>query len=119
MEMAGNGVAVHLSGRARDELRPGEALVFDWHRVAMCCAVGVETSLRRTTLTEVRRSRVFVPVGADPVVPVYAHRQVVPALAAAGGPVRVDCHRRLGMRHFTADLPTDFGLRATLSRLPG
>jgi hypothetical protein len=27
--------------------------VFDWHRVAICCAAAGEVSLRRTTMTEV------------------------------------------------------------------
>ncbi len=30
--------------RKPEALRPGEALVFDWHRVAICCAVAGEVS---------------------------------------------------------------------------
>jgi hypothetical protein len=112
-------VTVRLTDRARRELRPGEALVFDWHRVAMCCAAAGETSLRRTTLREATRSRAFLPVGdpagGEQTALVFAHRQVAPHLA--GRTVTVDCRRHLGMRHFSADLPPDFGLRASLGRL--
>jgi hypothetical protein len=45
--------AVELGKEARDALRPDEALVFDWHRVAICCAAAGEVSLCRTTMTEV------------------------------------------------------------------
>lgn len=38
-----------LTDRAKEELRPGEALVFDWHRLAICCAAAGEVSLRRTS----------------------------------------------------------------------
>jgi hypothetical protein len=108
---------VRLSDRARGELRPGEALVFDWHRVAICCAAAGDTSLRRTTMREVERSGAFVELSDDPSVPVYAHRRVAPHLA--GQQVDIDCHRRLGVRSFTSSLPCDFGLRASLGRLPG
>ena len=30
---------IHLTLQARSELKGDEALVFDWHRVALCCAV--------------------------------------------------------------------------------
>ena len=36
---------VRLTPQARQLLRPGEALVFDWHRMAFCCAGAGEMSL--------------------------------------------------------------------------
>ena len=36
---------VRVSARAQAELRPAEALVFDWTRLALCCAVAGETIL--------------------------------------------------------------------------
>ena len=35
---------VRLTPQARQWLRPGEALVFDWHRMAICCAGAGEMS---------------------------------------------------------------------------
>ena len=112
---------VALTTRAKHELRPGEALVFDWHRLAICCAAAGEISLRRTTDAEIRRSRAFVPLG-DEATPVYAHRRAYAHLVDRT--IEVDCRRRLGLRHFTSDLPGDFGLRAifgrpTTGQLPG
>ena len=56
---------VRLAEDARQELRPGEALVFDWHRLAICCAAAGKVSLRRTTLTEVERSGALVPLADE------------------------------------------------------
>jgi hypothetical protein len=106
---------VRLTENARRELRPGEALVFDWHRLAICCAVAGEVSLRRTTLTEVERSRSLVRL-ADEKTPVFANRSAYPHLA--GHDIEVDCRRRLRLRHFTSSLPPDFGLRSVFGRLP-
>ena len=107
---------MQLTERARGELRPGEALVFDWHRVAICCAAAGEVSLRRTTERELERSprlrRLSEPGGP----PVFAHPRAYAHLA--GRPLEIDCKRRLGMRFFTSDLPPDFGLRAVLGRVP-
>jgi hypothetical protein len=61
---------VALTTQAKHKLRPGEVLVFDWHRLAICGAV----SLRRTTDAEIRRSGAFVPLG-DEATPVCAHRR--------------------------------------------
>ncbi len=36
---------VRLTQAARELLRPGEALVLDWHRMAICCAGAGEMSL--------------------------------------------------------------------------
>ena len=37
-----------VTSEARDALEPGEALVFDWHRVAICCAVAGEGQVEDT-----------------------------------------------------------------------
>jgi hypothetical protein len=107
---------MQLTERAREQLRPGEALVFDWHRVAICCAVAGEVSLRRTSETEVERSSALVRLSDDDEPPVFAHRRAYAHLAEQ--PLTIDCKRRLGMRFFTSDLPPDFGLRAVFGRLP-
>lgn len=104
---------VTLTTQAKHELRPGEALVFDWHRLAICCAAAGEVSLRRTTDAEIRRSGAFVPLG-EPTTPVYAHRRAYSHLFDRT--IEVDCRHRLGLRHFTSDLPGDFGLRAVFGR---
>jgi hypothetical protein len=104
---------VHATEAAREALRDGEALVFDWHRVAICCAAAGEVSLRRDSAARLDEKRGFRRLDAD--VPVYAHRMAYPHLATRE--VTVDCHRLLGMRRFVSDLPLDFGLRATLGRV--
>jgi hypothetical protein len=116
--MAGKHTPVRLTSAARRELRPGEALVFDWHRIAICCAAAGDVSLRRTTMREVERSQSFVPLvpeseGHGPA-RVYAHRRAYAHLADQ--PIEVDCRRSLGMRRFTSNLPPDFGLRSVLGR---
>jgi hypothetical protein len=105
---------VRVSGRARAELRAGEALVFDWTRLAFCCAVAGEVSLRPTTLQAARRSSVYLPLrsGDGPVV--FAHRRAYPLLV--GRDIRVDCRRRLGIRSFSSSLPPDLGLRMSFGR---
>ena len=107
---------MQLTERARGELRPGEALVFDWHRVAICCAAAGEVSLRRTSEREVERSRSLRRLSGPGQPPVFAHPRAYSHLA--GRQLTIDCRRRLGMRFFTSDLPPDFGLRASLGRLP-
>ena len=109
---------IRLTQRARDALRPGEVLVFDWHRVAICCAAAGDTSIR-----PVPRSRLagwgggaFRPVDCDPPDAVLVHERAFPHLT--GLDVLVDCRTVLGIRGFSSDLPTDFGLRASLGRLP-
>jgi hypothetical protein len=108
------GGAVELTQAARSELRPGEALVFDWHRLAICCAAAGDVSLRRTTTREAERSQALVRLTED--APVYAHRHAYSHLA--GVPLRIDCRRLLGLRRFKSNLPFDFGLRAIFGRLP-
>jgi hypothetical protein len=107
---------VRLTSRARKELRHGEALVFDWHRVAICCACAGEVSLRSAPVERLERSRAYRRIVTEPPAPVFIHRRALPHLA--GRDVAVDCRRRLGLRRFVSDLPPDFGLRASLGRLP-
>jgi hypothetical protein len=107
---------IQCTEQARSALRDDEALVFDWHRIAICCAPAGDVSLRCEPRERLERSPRFRPLSADATAPVYAHRQAYPHLA--GRAITVDCRRRLGMRRFTADLPADFGLRACLGRLP-
>ena len=107
---------IRLSSQARRELRPGEALVFDWHRVAICCASAGEVSLYPAQRARVEGSRSYRALETDPPAPVFAHRSA--AVHLHGRDVAVDCRRRFGMRRFASDLPTDFGLRASLGRLP-
>ena len=105
---------IHLTPQARSELRGDEALVFDWHRVPICCAVAGEVSLRPATREKVEASRWFRPLPSDEGTRVYAHRMAVPHLARRE--VTIDCRRTLGVRRFDSDLPPDFGLRAVLGR---
>jgi hypothetical protein len=107
---------IQVTNEAREALHPGEALVFDWHRVAICCAVAGEVSLRRTSMREVERSARFVRLSPAQQAPVFAHRRAYAQLVDRS--LTVDCRRRLGRRWFTSDLPADFGLRAAFGRLP-
>lgn len=105
---------VRLTPAARGLLRPGEALVLDWHRLAMCCAGAGESSLYATKEEGARRRKGLVRLkGEDPI---YAARAIFPHLA--GREVNLDAHKILGIRRFTSDLPGDFGLRAVMGRLP-
>ena len=105
---------IHLTPEARSELRENEALVFDWYRVAICCACAGEVSLRRAPRQRVEDSRSLVPLPSDRGTRVYAHRMAVPHLARRD--VTIDCRRTLGVRRFRSDLPPDFGLRAVFGR---
>jgi hypothetical protein len=105
---------VRVSGRARAELRAGEALVFDWTGLAFCCAVAGEISLRPTTLQGAQRSSVYVPLSREDGPLVVAHRRAYPMLV--GRDIEVDCRRRLGVRSFFSSLPPDLGLRTSFGR---
>jgi hypothetical protein len=105
---------VRVSDRAQAELRPGEVLVFDWTRLAFCCAVAGEVSLRRTTLRGMQRSSAFVPLRTETGLLMFAHRRAYPMLV--GRDFEVDCRRRLGVRSFYSSLPPDLGLRASFGR---
>jgi hypothetical protein len=105
---------VRLTPAARELLRPGEALVLDWHRMAICCAGAGESSLYAMKEEGARKRKGLVRLkGEDPI---YAARAIFPHLAGRG--VSVDAHKVLGFRRFTSDLPGDFGLRAVMGRLP-
>jgi hypothetical protein len=114
MQAAGDGRVIHLTPQASTELRGDEALVFDWHRVAICCAAAGEVSLRRAPRDSVEDNPSFRPLPSDEDARVYAHRMAVPHLARRD--VTIDCRRTLGLRRFRSDLPPDFGLRAVLGR---
>jgi hypothetical protein len=105
---------VRVSDRAQAERRPGEVLAFDWTRLAFCCAVAGEISLRRTTLQEAQRSSALVPLRAENGLLMFAHRRAYPLLV--GRDFEVDCRRRPGIRSFSASLPPDLGLRASFGR---
>ena len=105
---------IHLTPEARSELRGDEVLVFDWHRVAICCACAGEVSLRRAPRSTVAHKATYRPLPSDGGDRVFAHRMAVPHLARRD--VNVDCRRTLGVRRFRSDLPPDFGLRAVLGR---
>jgi hypothetical protein len=104
---------VHATDATREALREDEALVFDWHRVAICCAAAGEVSLRRGSGERLAASPSFRRLEGD--VPIYVHRMAYPHLAHRE--VTIDCRRVVGRRRFVSDLPTDFGLRASLGRL--
>jgi hypothetical protein len=105
---------VRLTPAARGLLRPGEALVFDWHRMAICCAGAGEMSLypMKEEIAKGRKGLVRLKGEA----PIYAARTIFPHLA--GREIILDAHKTFGMRRFTSNLPGDFGLRAVMGRLP-
>ncbi|QYJ16657.1 hypothetical protein Rxycam_02492 [Rubrobacter xylanophilus DSM 9941] len=105
---------VSLTSEARGLLRPGEAVVLDWHRLAVCCAGAGELGLYTMPESGARERKGLVRIrGGDPV---YAARAIFPHLA--GRRVVIDGRRWLGVRRFTTNLPGDFGLRAAFGRLP-
>ncbi|HLL40962.1 MAG TPA: hypothetical protein VK357_15055 [Rubrobacteraceae bacterium] len=105
---------VRLTPAARELLRPGEALVFDWHRLAVCCAGAGESSLYVMKEESARKRKGLVRLKGDD--PVYAARAIFPHLA--GREVNLGARKVLGLRRFISDLPGDFGLRAVMGRLP-
>ena len=105
---------VRLTPEARRMLRPGEALVLDWHRLAICCAGAGEASLYAASEERLRGRKGLVRLkGEDPI---FAARAIFPHLA--GRQVRLDAHKTWGVRRFSSNLPQDFGLRAAMGRLP-
>ena len=103
----------HATDAAKQALHEDEALVFDWHRVAICWAAAGEVSLRRDSSTRLTRSPSFRKLDGE--LPVYAHRMAYVHLA--NREITIDCTRMIGRRRFVSDLPADFGLRASLGRL--
>ncbi len=106
--------SVRMMPAAWELLRPGEVIVLDWHRLAVCCAGAGETSLYAAGEGTVRGRRGLVRLRGDD--PIYAARAIFPHLA--GRAVRIDARKTLGFRRFFSDLPGDFGLRAVMGRLP-
>ncbi len=105
---------VRMTPAARELLRPDEALVLDWHRMAICCAGAGEMSLGVAKKERVRRRKGLVRLeGEDSI---YAARAIFPHLA--GHEVVLDARKVLGIRRFASNLPGDFGLRAVMGRLP-
>lgn len=105
---------LRLTPAAREMLRPGEALVLDWHRLSVCCAGAGESSLYVMKEEGARKRKGLVRLKGDD--PIYAARAIFPHLA--GREVNLDARKLLGVRRFTSDLPGDFGLRAVMGRLP-
>lgn len=105
---------VRLTPDARKLLRPDEALVLDWYRLAVCCAGAGELGLYAMKEEGARKRKGLVHLRGE--APIYAARAIFPHLA--GRRVLLDGRRLLGFRRFTSDLPGDFGLRAVMGRLP-
>ena len=108
------GFDVRLTPAARELLRPDEALVLDWHRMAICCAGAGEMSLYPMKEERARRRKGLVHLKGE--APIYAARAIFPHLA--GHEVVLDATKSFGVRRFTSNLPGDFGLRAVMGRLP-
>ena len=105
---------VRLTPAARELLRPDEALVLDWHRMAICCVGAGEMSLYAMKEEKAKGRRGLVRLKVEP--PIYAARGVFPHLA--GREVVLDARKAFGVRRFISNLPGDFGLRAAMGRLP-
>ena len=88
--------------------------MFDWHRVAICCAAAGEVSLHRAPRDRLDGSADFRQLSDRP------PSRAPDRLSAPGAPRhrRSTRRTRLGLRRFTSNLPSDFGLRASLGRLP-
>lgn len=105
---------VSITDKARQLLKPGEVLVLDWTRLAICCAGAGEATLYAASEAGARKRKGLVRLkGEDPI---YAARAIFPHLA--GREVRLDAKKIFGFRRFTSDLPGDFGLRAVMGYLP-
>jgi hypothetical protein len=62
------GFDVHLTPAARELLEPDEALVLDWHRIAICCAGAGEASLCATKEEKARARKGLIRLkGEDPI----------------------------------------------------
>lgn len=105
---------IRLTPAAQAALRPDEVVLIEWHVLALCCAAAGEVSVR--AVPRARLGRRHRSMDAQPPGSVLAHERAFVHLAHLD--VTVDCRTRLGMRSFTTDLPADFGLRASLGRLP-
>jgi hypothetical protein len=108
------GFDVRLTPAALELLRPDEALVLDWHRMAICCAGAGEVNLYPMKEEKARGRRGLVRLKGE--TPVYAARAIFPHLA--GREIVLDARKSFGLRRFTSNLPGDFGLRAVMGCLP-
>ena len=109
-----HGFDVRLTPAARELLKPDEALVLDWHRMAICCAGAGEASLYAMKEEKARGRKSLVRLKGEALI--FAARAIFPHLA--GREVVVEGRKTLGVRRFTSDLPGDFGLRAVMGHLP-
>ncbi|AQZ67106.1 hypothetical protein BKM31_41685 [[Actinomadura] parvosata subsp. kistnae] len=101
---------ITLTSAAREALRDGEVVFFDWHVTGLCCADAGEFSVRAVRRARLpRRAR---PLGRSGLV--YAHPTAWVHLT--GLPVTVDCRPLWRWRRFVSDLPPDAGLRCCLGR---
>lgn len=112
--MDGHAFDIRLTPEAQDLLKPGEALILDWYRLAVCCAGAGELGLYAMKESAARKRKGLVRLKGE--APVFAARAIFPHLA--GRRVVLDGRKLLGFRRFTSDLPGDFGLRAVMGRLP-
>jgi hypothetical protein len=108
------GFDVRMTPAAREMLRPDEAVIVDWHRVAVCCAGAGEMGLYAMKDEKARKRKGLVRLKGE--APIFAARAIFPHLA--GREVVIDARKTLGVRRFVSDLPGDFGLRAAMGRLP-
>src|ERR671916_770135 len=92
---------VRLTPAARELLGPEEALVLDWHRMAICCAGAGGMSLYPMKEERARARRGLVRLKGE--APIYAARAIFVHLA--GRKVVLDARKGFGMRRFTSDLP--------------
>ncbi len=81
------GFDVHLTPAARRLLKPDEALVLDWYRMAICCAGTGEMSLYPMK-EKAKGRRGLVRLKGGP--PIYAARAIFPHLAGRLRPARRD-----------------------------
>jgi hypothetical protein len=105
---------VRLTPAARELLGSDEALVLDWHRLAICCAGAGEMSLYAMKEEKAKGRKGLVRLKGE--APIYAARAIFPHLA--GREMVLDARKTFGVRRFTSNLPGDFGMRAILGRLP-
>ncbi|MBA3388330.1 MAG: hypothetical protein H0U02_03070, partial [Rubrobacter sp.] len=85
---------VRMTPAARDMLRSGEALILDWHRMAVCCAGAGEASLYAMREEGARRRKGLVRLKGE--APIYAARAIFQHLS--GREVVLDAKRTLGIR---------------------
>ena len=78
---------VHAIDAARLALHDDEALVFDWHRVAICCPAAGEVSLAGLQRTARKAAQSFRKLGGE--LAVYVHRMAYADLARRE--ITIDC----------------------------